>query len=216
MKKLLLLFVGALAMLSSCHTPTIEEKAKALIEADMKTRLVKPDSYMLSNLTVDSCFTDQPTNYEVVSIGLELSKKYAGYKEYKEQADRAEVEASIFDSPYSRVQHKQAIEKFQKAKAVSDDLKAQILQIFKNNKEVITNLASGVHEFTGMYFAVLDYKAETNGGDVAGSEVLYYLNKDLTEIVASFTSQEFNLYKIDALRDIQYEFAEDFKNLFAE
>ena len=57
MKKLFFSFIS-LVLMASCSVKTNEEKARELIEPEIKANLIKPESYEFANMQLDSCFTN--------------------------------------------------------------------------------------------------------------------------------------------------------------
>ena len=94
MKKVLLpLF--CLALLASCSVKTNEEKARELIESDVKANLIKPESYEFAQIKLDSCFSDSQYNPEAIAFAMNVAKLYKEYKEYASEAERAESSMTI-------------------------------------------------------------------------------------------------------------------------
>ena len=86
MRKLVLAIVG-LVLLTSCSVKTNEEKARELIEPQVKSSLIVPESYEFAELKLDSCFNDDiEHNPDVIVFSLKVAKLYKEYKEHLSEA----------------------------------------------------------------------------------------------------------------------------------
>lgn len=220
MRKTLFL-ISSLAMMVSCSVKTNEEKARELIEPEVKANLIKPESYDFAQLQLDSCFSDNKHNPEAIVFALKVAKLYKEYKEYSSDAERAESSMTIYapaygyQSAHDKQQQKKYKAEMEKAKRKAADTKAQIIWLYKENKSLITGIESGKHEFIG-WTAVFSYRAETAGGMKTMGGALFYLNKDLTEITHRFTEEDMeNMQSIEG-DDLRYEFEDELKEIFGE
>ena len=102
MKKYLfsLLAIVSLGFLVSCSTKTNEEKARELIEPEIKSNLIKPESYELAQIKLDSCFSDSQYNPEVLTFAMNVAKLYREYKEFVSDAEDAESSMTIYAPSY--------------------------------------------------------------------------------------------------------------------
>ena len=220
MKKVLFVAIG-LALLTSCSVKTNEEKARELIESDVKANLIKPESYEFAQIKLDSCFRDSQFNPEALAFAMNVAKLYKEYKEYASDAERAESSMTIYapsygyQSAHSAQQQKKYKAEMEKARRKAADTKDQIIQLYKDNKALFTAFQSGKHEFIG-WMAVFGYRAETAGGMKTMGEGLFYLNKDLSEITARFTKEDMIEMESADLDDLKYEFEDELKYFFNE
>ena len=99
MKKALFVFFS-LALFASCSVKTNEEKARDIIESDVKAHLIKPESYKFAQIKVDSCFSNSLYNPEALAFSMSVAKLYSEYKEYASDAERAESSMTIYAPSY--------------------------------------------------------------------------------------------------------------------
>ncbi len=221
MRKILVVIFSSVFFIS-CSFKTNEEKALELIEPDIKANLIKPDSYEFAQIQMDSCFSDDvERNPEAIVFGLKVAKLYREYKEYASDAEMAESSMSIYapsyglQSAYSKQQQKKYKAEMEKAQRKATNAKEQIIQLFKDNKQLLTNAELGRHEFIA-WIVSFNYRAEAAGGLKTMSGVLYYLNKDLTKITHRFSVDELDDLQVEDLDDLKYEFEDELKGLFEE
>lgn len=218
MKKIFYILLSAILIFVSCSSPSPEEQAKKLMEQLTMKNLVKPDSYEFVDMKFDSCFYGSQISPEVFQFVIELSQLYSDYNEFKRKSNIAEQHLAIYapspygyDSAINKLQRKQYQEEFDKANRKKEDNKAKILQLYKDNTDLIKAFANGGGEFTG-FFGVLQYRAETNGGYKRNGEDLYFFDKNITNVVAAYSGDEFQ--DLSILEDINYEFEAELAELF--
>lgn len=221
MKKILFSIIS-LVCLASCSVKTNEEKARDLIEPAIKANLIKPDSYELANMKLDSCFNgDANHNAEAAVFGYKLAQLYTKYKESKREAERAESAMTIyapsrgFYSAHDEQQYKKFKADWEIAQRKVNATKEQILNLYKDYKKLFEDVADGKHEFVG-WMAMVSYRAETVGGKQTMGNAVYYLNKDMTEIINSFSDEDVANIETSGIEDIQYEFGEELKKVLAD
>ena len=212
----------SLVLLASCSVKTNEEKARELIESDVKANLIKPESYEFAQIKIDSCFSDSQYNPEAIAFAMNVAKLYKEYKEYASDAERAESSMTIYapsfgyQDAHSKQQQKKYKAEMEKAQRKAADTKAQIIQLYKDNKDLIAGMESGgIHEFIA-WAVTFGYRAETAGGLKTMGGALYYLNKDMTEIIQRFTDDDMRDMQSEDLQDIKYEFEDELKEIFGE
>lgn len=220
MKKIVL-FILIILILASCSVKKNEEKARELIEPQLKANLIKPESYEFAQMQLDSCFSDSQHNPEVIAFALKVAKLFNEYKDYTSDAERAESSMTIYapsygyQSAHDKQQQKKYKAEMEKARRKAADTKEQIIQLYRDNKKLFTAFQSGKHEFIG-WMAVFGYRAETAGGMKTMGEGLFYLNKDLTEITNRFTEEDMREMQSADLDDLKYEFEDELKYFFNE
>jgi hypothetical protein len=219
MKKVLLFAIISLVLLASCSIKTNEEKARELIEPQVKSSLIKPESYEFAQIQLDSCFSDSQRNPEVIAFATKVAKLFNEYKEYSSDAERAESSMTIYapsygyQSAHSAQQQKKYKAEMEKARRKAADKKEQIIQLYRDNKKLFMAFQSGKHEFIG-WMAVFGYRAETAGGMKTMGEELFYLNKDLTEVTNRFTEEDMRDMQSADPDDLNYEFGDELKKIF--
>lgn len=211
----------SLVLLASCSVKTNEEKARELIEPEVKANLVKPESYEFGQMQLDSCFSDSQQNPAFYTFILEVAKLFDKYKSHVSDAESAESSMTIYapsygyQSAHDKFQQQKYKAEMEKARRKAADTKEQILQRYRDNKKLLMDYQSGKHEFIG-WMAAFGYRAETAGGMKTMGECLFYLNKDLTEITHRFTDEDL-LEILDAnLDDLRYEYEDELKKIFEE
>lgn len=213
--------ITCLVLLVSCSVKTNEEKARELIEAQVKSSLIKPESYEFAQIQLDSCFSDSQQNPEVIAFAMKVAKLFNEYKDYTSDAERAESSMTIYapsygyQSAHDKQQQKKYKAEMEKARRKAADTKEQIIQLYRDNKKLFTAFQSGKHEFIG-WMAVFGYRAETAGGMKTMGEGLFYLNKDLTEVTNRFTEEDMRDMQSADLDDLKYEFEDELKDIFEE
>lgn len=220
MKKLIFTVI-AFALLTACSTKTNDEKARELIEPEVKANLIKPESYEFAQMRLDSCFSDSQQNPNVIAFALEVAKLFNEYNGYTSDAERAESSMTIYapsygyQSAHDKQQQKKYKSEMVKAKRKAADTKEIIIQLYKGNKKMFEAFKSGKHEFIG-WMAIFGYRAETAGGMKTMGEDLFYLNKDLTEITNRFTKEDMIEMESANLDDLKYEFEDELKDIFGD
>jgi len=218
MKRGILAIVG-LALLASCSVKTNEEKARELIEPQVKANLIKPESYEFAQIQLDSCFSDTEYNPQFVVLGLKVAKLFKEYKEYMSEAEDAESSMTIYapsfgyQSAHEKQQHEKYKVEMEKAQRKATTAKEKILQLYKDNKKMIEDFKSAKHDFVG-WAVTLGFRAETAGGLKTMGTGYYYLNKDLTEITYSFSEEDMLDVQSADLEDLQYEFEDELGEIF--
>lgn len=221
MKKILFVTIS-LALMASCSVKTNEEKARELIESDVKANLIKPESYEFAQIKLDSCFRDSQFNPEALAFAMNVAKLYKEYKEYASDAERAESSMTIYapsfgyQDAHSKQQQKKYKAEMEKAQRKAADTKAQIIQLYKDNKDLIAGMESGGNREFIAWAVTFGYRAETAGGLKTMGGALYYLNKDMTEIIQRFTDDDMRDMQSEDLQDIKYEFEDELKDIFGD
>ncbi len=212
--------VFCLALLASCSVKSNEEKALELIEPQIKASLIKPESYELAKLQLDSSFSNSGTSPENFIFLTKISKLYNEYKEHMRDVELAESYLSIFassygyQSEYEKQQQRKYKADLEKAQRKAASAKEKILDLYKSNKELIMN-ESQEGEFIG-WAADIAYRAETAGGLKIMNESLFFLNKDFTEITYSLSEDDMIGVNPDIFQELSFEFENELQELFLE
>lgn len=220
MKKFLFTVVS-IALLTSCSVKTNEEKARELVEPQVKASLIKPESYEFAQIKLDSCFSDSQHNPEIIVLAMKVSELWNEYKDYSSDAENAESSMAIYapsygyQSAFSKQQQKKYKEEMERAQRKAATAKENILQLYKDNKKLIMDYKSSKHEFLG-WAVSFGYRAETAGGMKTMGVDLFYLNKDLTEVTHRFSEEEMNNLLSEDSDDLNYEFEKELQEIFGE
>lgn len=219
MKKIVFAVIG-LTLLASCSVKSNEEKALELIEPQIKASLIKPESYELAKLQLDSSFSNSGTSPETFIFLTKINKLYNEYKEHMRDVELAESALSIFassygyQSEYEKQQQRKYKADLEKAQRKAASAKEKILDLYKSNKELIMN-ESQEGEFIG-WAADIAYRAETAGGLKIMNESLFFLNKDFTEITYSISEDDMIGVNPDIFQELSFEFENELQELFLE
>ena len=215
MKKCLF-FTLCFLLLTSCSVKTNEEKAREIIEPEVKSSLIIPESYEFAQLQLDSCFSDSKQNPKKIEIALKMAKMINDYKRFTYDAESAESSMAIYapsygyQSAFSKQQYKKYKAEMEKAKRKASNIKDLILKTFVEYKDMFGAYESGKHEFIG-WRADLSYRAETAGGLKTMGQVLFFLDKDLTKVTHRFDDEEMNSVSYSNFEDFFYELDEDMR-----
>lgn len=216
MKKYLFITIS-MVLMASCSIKTNEEKARELIEPELKSNLINPESYEFAKLQLDSCYSDDAQRSPLMILfALEAAKLYKEYKGYVEEVDNAKSASDFYSSTGSSIFKQQAAKNkadLEKAQRKAADTKNKILQLYKENKPMFESFNNRKHELAG-WAATIAYRANTAGGMKTMGTLLYFLDKDFTEIVACITEEDQELLHSVDSDELKYEFEEEFKEIF--
>lgn len=220
MKNSVLFVIIITVLQASCSTKTNEERAKDLIETDLKADLIKPESYEFAKIKLDSCFTNHTHNEEAACLVFEIAKTYKEYKKLKEEQDDSERHMALYapdkySSEYTMVEYKKHKGRYDLLSKRVDNLKNRILQEYKDHLDLITGFSTGQHEFNG-WMVEFNYRAENSEGVMCMESVICYIDKDMTKITSMYTMRDLmEIYGMD-LEEVSYEFADELKQLAKE
>jgi len=195
MKKLILLAAITTITFSCCKTP--EEKANALIKEKMEKVLYYPESYDPTETIIDSAFSpkDSPELYERLKNAYELILEY---DEVEKKLKIAKSSMSIWDNPYSefgRNEYNEQKEKYEKYLELSEKMEALIEKTKRENDEWGEKLKKEGEKFIG-FKVTHSYRAKNNAGNIIFDKVYFLLDKDLKKIIASYSSEEYEMYEM--------------------
>ncbi|MDE5981183.1 MAG: hypothetical protein K2G61_04400 [Bacteroidaceae bacterium] len=179
-----LLLGAVLAMLFASCGKSLENKANALIEEDIKKVLYHPETYDPAETQVDSAFSplDDPVFYEKTAQLYQLG---VSIDECDRNMKNAKSSMSIWSEPnqsaFGRNNYQEAKDEYDKnvqnkrnaeieVKKLADELKAML------GKE---------QEFIG-FKARHRYRANNNSGQTVFGEMKYLFDKNVKKIVASY------------------------------
>lgn len=220
MKKIITLLLLAFALFTSCSVKTNEEKARELIEPQIKANLINPESYEFSQMQLDSCFSnDGERSVDAILFSLKVAKLYKEYKIYTSEAESAESSMTIYapsfgyQSAHSKQQYKKYKAEMEKAQHIASAAKENILKLYKDNEEMFKRITADNHDFVG-WMAFFNYRAETAGGLKTMGGALFFFDKELSKITYSFTDNDLELLKSVDLNDLHYELEDELKEIF--
>lgn len=185
MKKKLLLVIFALVCVSCSHS--LEEKANALIEVDLKKSLYHPETYNPAETVVDSAFTpfDDPIFYEktitLCKLGVEIEDYERKIKDEKSDMAFHKDMLQIMYSNSEKESYNQAKENYEKYFEEKEKTEQKIEKLVDELKSELEKEP----QFLG-FKARHSYRAQNNGGQVVFGEAKYLFDKDITQIVSVY------------------------------
>lgn len=192
------LMLASLMVLSSCHQPTLQERAETLASEYIKNSLYFPDSYKSTQCKLDSAFAPAETP-ETMSLLLEGVNLFEQYKDaesdMKHKEEMYELHKSMGNySSYNVYQTKEAKAKFEEAQAKLDRISEKLNEISMQFQEI----KNKPKEFVGWKIVEV-FNAQNNGGQTISSCNLLLTDKDLKTVLASYEEDDINkiLYFIE-------------------
>lgn len=182
MKRVLLGAALVVLFVSCAKSP--EEKAKSLIEDDIKKVLYHPESYDPAETLVDSAFApfDDPVFYEKT---LRLCKLGMAIDRCNENMKDAKSSMSIWSGPYQsafgRNSYQEAKDKYDNnaQEKINEEIKAK-----KLGNELKGMIDKG-RKFIG-FKVQHSYRANTNSGQTVFGKKLYLFDENMERIIASY------------------------------
>ena len=176
-------------MLVGC-AKTPEEKVNALVKEAVQKTLVKPDSYDPVETQMDSVYA--PID-EVLNLAVALAKESRELELNELTMKQSKSSMAIWSGPYSsafgrneysdaKQEYEEAKAKFDKSKKKCDELTEKLKAIYHNDKK----------EFMG-YYAQQKFRYTDNSGETNFGTYLFYLDKDLTKVIASYNCEDLEL-----------------------
>ena len=204
MKKFIFIFSVALLFVSCGQSP--EDKANALIKAELRKSLFKPDTYKPIETKLDSAFApfDDPNLYAKLE---ELYKMASEAEDLDLKMKHAKSSMSIWSGPYSssfsRNQYSEAKEDYDKAKSQLDKIKEKGQNKFNEIKELIVQKP----EFIG-FLATHNYRADNNAGNTLIGNDIFFIDSEFKEVLFRCEIEEYNQYQ-EAIKQLQEEIQEN-------
>lgn len=224
MKKITLFLTLAFVsiLIVSCSRISNEDRVKQLVEAEIKSYLLKPDSYKFVSMQIDSLYNDDfHRSPEFISIYIELCDLYRDYKIQKSSIESAERQMSLsspsygFWSEYSKQQYNQSKKDKELAQRKAEDKKAAILNLLRKYKDNLSVALTKPHELRE-WIVTFNYTAENAYGNAVPGSNYYYINTDFTHIEKKFTDDELRFLDKDMFEDMCYEFEDEINAMKAE
>ena len=219
MKKNLLAIIS-LGLLASCSVKTNEEKARELIEPEVKANLYYPETYEFAKISLDSCFSDDA---ETQFVALKVGKLWKEYKSSASAAVEAETQMLFHSNPIwhnmgrnARADQQKQVYKseMEKAQRKAADAKAEIMKLINKNKQLLMRRLSGGRdksEFAG-WVSVFEYRCGNSKGEKKLYSEVLLLNTDFTEIKRCFTDEDLEILNSDLFYEIKNEFEDELKD----
>ena len=179
-------------MISGCSVSP-EKKVANLIKESMLKTLIFPESYDPIETKLDSAFSPQ-FDPDFIQLILDLNNKGFEYESLQSQIASAEREMSIWDTPYSssfsKTQLKQAKEKLESLNIELAQLESRLQKMGAKVYEQLNE----TEKFIG-YKAHHSYRARNNAGNTMIGDEFFLIDKDLTTVIKTWSSEEITLYE---------------------
>ena len=182
------LVVGSMiTLLFSCEE-SFEKKVDNLVTSTIKTTLYYPDSYDPITTEIDSAFTPLG-DPKLINKMLEVHGLIEKLNVHIEEMNDAKSEVALWIdsySPYAVTQYQEAVNRFNIAHKKGQKIAEEIMKI----GEEVTEMEQKGSEFIG-YLIDHRYRAQNNADNVLIDNVFLIINKDATEVLAAYTSEDF-------------------------
>lgn len=206
MKKYIFLLPIVLFTISCSQSQ--EDKANAVIKAELRKSLYLPDSYKPIDTKVDSAFApfDSPELFEIMEecgkIGKELHDLESEMKSAKSSMS---IWSGSDRSAFARNEYNEAKEKYDKANGEIGTLQEKSLVKFKELYEIM----SQNRKFIG-YRVTHNYRANNNAGNTLIGNDIFILDPELKEVLFHCEVDEYKEIQ-DGLKELNL--IERFKNI---
>lgn len=191
MKKNIIFYTLTSFILMSCGSST-EKKVEKLIKEEIQSTLYYPESYDPVETTIDSAFSPLDNSIYMnhfimlTEIGRELKNL-----EYKANISKSDM-ALWGNSGYYYTDFERA--HYQEAEKEYDNVLVQEKMLHNKAEEILSEMQEIVDKgvfFIG-YKANHRYRSKTNSGNIIISDMVILLNKDITEVVATYDADLYN------------------------
>ena len=204
MKRFIFIFSVALLFVSCGQSP--EDKANALIKAELRKTLFKPDTYKPIETKLDSAFSpfDDHNLYEKIT---ELAKMASEIEELDYKMKHAKSSMSIWSGPYSdaftRNQYSEAKEDYNDAQSKYDKLKEKGQAKYQE----LVDLLAQKPKFIG-YKASHNYRADNNEGNTLIGNDVFIMDPEFKEVLYRCDLEEYNQIQ-EAIKQLQEQIQEN-------
>ena len=204
MKNFVLVFSIAVLFISCVQSP--EDKANALIKADLRKSLFKPDTYKPIETKLDSAFSpyDDPTLYAKME---ELMKMAPELETLDFKMRSAKSSMSIFSGPYmtafSRNEYNEAKKNYDEAQSRYNKLKEKGQAKYQELAELLAQKP----KFIG-YKATHNYRADNNAGNTLIGNSVFFIDPEFKEVLFRCELEEYNQYQ-EAIQQLQEQIQEN-------
>lgn len=187
MKKIL--YFVLLLLLCACGQSQVQ-KAESLIKQSLKKTLYKPETYKPVETKLDSAFApyDDPSFYDEIA---KLGEMNSDYEELEEKAKQAKTTMALWSGPYQtafgKIHYQDAKDEYDETNAQMEKVEAKAL---KQLEKVRAILQEG-RKFIG-YKAIHNYRADNNMGNTLIGNEVFFIDKDLTEVIFTLDVDEYN------------------------
>lgn len=188
MKRIIIPIFAMCAILVSCQSPTLQERAESFAAETIKKQLYFPDSYQPIECYVDTAFAplETPEVFEKLKKTASIYEKLNdAEKDMKRKEDRYEMYKSFGSySSYNVYQTKEAKAEFEKAQAQYSSLFEQLQSLGQE----LADLNEQPKKPYGLKIAQT-YKAQTNGGQTISSAVLLLVDFNMKTVLAAYDEE---------------------------
>lgn len=186
MRKSIFLSFAILTLVSCVRAP--EDKVNSIIQERVKNSLFFPESYQAIETVVDSAFApkDDPVFYD---RAMNLYRLFVAVEECRSKAARAERVMNAWIAPYlngiGQLNYRHAKYEFEKYNEQVEYYTAKI----EKEKDYLQGLINCQPAFIGFKFTHR-FRAKTNSGNVTIGEKVFITNKDMTQVLVGYDSDE--------------------------
>lgn len=183
-----IIVIAALALTSCNNSP--EKKIGKLIKEEVQTMLYHPESYDPVATEIDSAFSPE-NDPKALDLILEAMDVFEETMEVAEEMQEIKESMAIYQNPYSaydKEKYNGYKKKYDKGEAKLDKLQEKATEI----QTEVTKLENQEPEFIG-YTVAHRYRAKANNGNVVMADNYFIVNKEMTEIIASYDDEELEI-----------------------
>lgn len=204
MKRFIFIFSVALLFVSCGQSP--EDKANALIKAELRKTLFKPDTYKPIETKLDSAFApfDDPNLYKIMG---DLAKMAAELEGLDYQIKDAKSSMSLWSGPYmsayGRNEYNEAKNDLNEAQSKYDKLKEKGQAKYQELADILAQKP----KFIG-YKASHNYRADNNEGNTLIGNDVFIMDPEFKEVLYRCDLEEYNQIQ-EAIKQLQEQIQEN-------
>lgn len=201
MKKLVFI-LSVIFVITSCGKSE-EEKLNDLVAKTTKASLFIPESYDPVSIKCDTLSTNFINDanirksVKIIELNNEIKNVQREIEINTEQQNYWQGKFGDFYRDYSK-KVQLGEEKRDQLTAKAKDLLGELIKDYNTPREFIGYLVE--HRF----------RAQNNSGDVMFGDVIYILNKDKSQIVAAYDSNDYDFYRFNQLTNAIYSLGKNF------
>ena len=198
MKKYLLV-LSIIGLFVSCGQSQ-EDKANAIIKAELRKSLYLPDTYKPIETKVDSAFAphDDPALYDLLT---EIGKMGEEVGDLERDMKSAKSSMAIWSGPYQsnlgRIEYDEAKEKYDKANEKIEKIREKALGKIQDFNSII----SQKKKFIG-YRVTHNYRADNNAGNTLIGNEIFIIDPEFKNVLFHCEVDEYNDYQ-KAIKEFQ-------------
>ena len=166
---------------------TAEKKVNRLVKQDMKTTIEFPKSYEPIETTIDSAYVpwNDPVWLDMLLETSDLNEDYIKYEKVMRHAQREMTRYQNMCTSYDNTKYEEAKKNFDKCRMEVTRIETKVTVIAEKMKIMMEQQPKVIG-----FIITHHYHAENKEGDVMIDDKYYIINKELTKIVASYSSDD--------------------------